>query len=105
MHGGPRRTTGLLDLYIRAIGISRKSRNSIKKHRSSTSKDQLPATMFPKSFFILAAVSGCCYAQQTASDVTTGLDDITKGLSDLTDLVKAISGIEGTNVCFDRIAF
>jgi hypothetical protein len=54
--------------------------------------------MLRKSFFVLAAVSSCCYAQQSAADVTTGLDSIAQSLSDITTLVKAVSTTEEARV-------
>ena len=49
------------------------------------------ATMFPKPFLILAAVPGCCYAQQAAADVATGLDGIAQLLADAKAVVKAVT--------------
>lgn len=56
------------------------------------------ATMYSKSLLILAAVSGCCYAQQAAEDVVTGIDSITQNLADLAVLVKAVSNLEEIQV-------
>jgi hypothetical protein len=56
--------------------------------------------MFPKSLLVLAAVSSCCYAQQTASDLTTAIDSISQSLIDLTALVEAVASYEQAQVCF-----
>lgn len=49
------------------------------------------ATMFPNPLFILAAVSGCCYAQQAAADVAAGIDGIAQLLADAKAVVKAVT--------------
>ncbi len=56
--------------------------------------------MFPKSLLVLAAVSSCCYAQKSASDLTTAIDSISQSLTDLTVLVKAVASYEEGQVCF-----
>lgn len=55
-----------------------------------------------KFLLVLAAVSGCCYAQQTASGAITSVDGITQSLADLTVLVKAVSKLEDTQVGLER---
>ena len=47
------------------------------------------AAIFPKSLLVLAAFSGCCYAQQSATDAVANLNSITSSLSDLANQVKS----------------
>jgi hypothetical protein len=84
----------------RATGTSLQDSQFIQILLPSTSSTnhQPSATMLRKSFFVLAAVSSCCYAQQSAADVTTGLDSIAQSLSDITTLVKAVSTTEEARV-------
>lgn len=63
-------------------------RSELTKHSLVYFDFQTLAIMFPKSLLLLAAVSSCCYGQQSAAVAVTGLDGIIKGLSDLTVFVK-----------------
>jgi hypothetical protein len=52
--------------------------------------------MFPKLLLVIVAVSSyCCSAQQTAAEMVTGCDSITKSIVDLTALVKGASLKDG----------
>lgn len=46
-------------------------------------------TMFPNSFLILAAISGCCYAQQSASEVVTDIKAISHMIANVEQEVQA----------------